>query len=154
MSGDEFEPTADEIAAQAAREPLVRVKADRWDHFLSWARDIEVPWEEDTDAYRGSCAHCNTATAHGRVRVISCSELKPTMASWVPHIACNIVPRQIVDLGDPSRRAADACESFGSCAKRIIIYQASHVCRRVRSVRGFVGGSLSKHFAGWLFGQV
>ena len=49
------------------------------------------------------------------------------MASWVPHIACNIAPRQIVDLGDPTKRAADACESFGASAKTII---KRTTCRR------------------------
>eukprot|EP00965_Chrysotila_dentata_P012466 409889-Pleurochrysis_carterae.AAC.1 len=31
-------------------------------------------------------------------------ELKSTLQSWVPHIAVFIVPRQILFLGDPSRR--------------------------------------------------
>ena len=53
--------------------------------------------------------------------------LKPTMASWVPHIACNIVPQQIKALGDVRRRAADACESYGACCKRIIKHLT---CRR------------------------
>ena len=36
------------------------------------------------------------------------------------HRICNIAPRQIVELGDPTRRAADACESYDSCAKKVV----------------------------------
>ena len=136
VSGDEFEPTADEIAAEAAQSTLMNLNADRWDHFLSWVRDIEVPWGEDTDDYRKERAlhYCNGARACSRDLL----ELKPTMASWVPHIACNIVPRQIVELGDPSRRAADACESYGACAKRVVKHLT---CRRALKTgfgRGFI----------------
>ena len=56
----------------------------------------------------------------------------------MPHIACNIVPRQIVDLGDPSRRAADACESYGAVSKKVIKFLT---CRRDISAthaRGFI----------------
>jgi len=33
---------------------------------------------------------------------------------------CFIVPRQMVALGDPTRRLCDACESFGAMAKKLI----------------------------------
>ena len=38
-----------------------------------------------------------------------------------------IVPRQILRLGDPSRRSCDACESFGARMKKII---KERTCRR------------------------
>ena len=47
-------------------------------------------------------------------------ELKPTLQSWVPHIMVFIVPRQILPLGDPTRRSCDACESLGARLKIII----------------------------------
>ena len=128
VSGDEFEPIADEIAV---RVPLIGLNADRWDRFLSWVRGVELPWaDDDTDEYRRSRAltYCNGARAFA----LDLYDLKPTMNSWVPHIACNIVPRQIVELGDPSRRSADACESYGACAKRVIKHLT---CRREISVR-------------------
>ena len=53
--------------------------------------------------------------------------LKPTMLSWVPHILVFIVPRQMVTMGDPTRRSCDACESFGAMAKKIIKFTT---CRR------------------------
>ena len=136
LSGDEFEPTAEEIAAEAARAPLISVNAERWDRFLCWVRGIEVPWEEDTDEYRKSRAlqYCNGARVCSR----DLYDLKPTMASWVPHIACNIVPRQITDLGDPSRRAADACESYGACAKRTIKHLTCKRAIKSGFGRGFV----------------
>ena len=49
------------------------------------------------------------------------------MQSWVPHVSCFIVPRQIVLLGDPSRRSADACESYGALIKKRIKHMT---CRR------------------------
>ena len=118
VSGDEYEPTEDEVADEANREPLIVLNATRWDRFLSWVRDIELPWTSDTDEYRRGRAlrYANHARAVSR----NLYDLKPTMASWVPHIACNIAPRQIVDFGDPTRRSADACESYGSCAKKVI----------------------------------
>eukprot|EP00966_Prymnesium_polylepis_P024675 569183-Prymnesium_polylepis.2 len=55
-----------------------------------------------------------------------------------PHIACNIVPRQIAELGDPSRRVADACESYGACAKRVIKHLTCRRALRAGFGRGFV----------------
>ena len=140
ISGDEFEPTDEEVAAAAQCVPLITLNAERWDTFLSWVSDLEVPWREDTDEYRKLRAlqYCNGARAVSR----DLYDLKPTMASWVPHIACNIVPRQIVDLGDPSRRAADACESFGACAKKVIKHLT---CRRVVRA-GFGRGYVEQAF--------
>ena len=54
-------------------------------------------------------------------------ELKPTLQSWVPHIAVFIVPRQVLPLGDPTRRSTDACESFGARLKKVIKHLT---CRR------------------------
>ena len=53
--------------------------------------------------------------------------LKPTGISWVPHILVFIVTRQMVLLGDPSRRSCDACESFGAMVKKVIKHST---CRR------------------------
>ena len=53
--------------------------------------------------------------------------LKPTLESWVPHVLCFVVPRQVVPLGDPSRRSCDACESFGAWLKKTI---KEKTCRR------------------------
>ena len=53
VSGDEFEPTEDQIAQEAARAPLFVVNAARWDRFLNWVRAIEQPWDaSDGDSYR------------------------------------------------------------------------------------------------------
>ena len=53
--------------------------------------------------------------------------MKPTLQSWVPHVLCFIVPRQVLPLGDPTRRSCDACESFGAWLKRTI---KEKTCRR------------------------
>ena len=54
------------------------------------------------------------------------------MESWVFHIGCFIVPRQMLLLGDPSRRSCDACESFGAMVKKLIKFATCR--RRVTSV--------------------
>ena len=136
IEGGMFAPTAEEIAAEENLPSLLVENSLCWDHFLDWTRDIEAPWISDTDDYRKarSLSYCNRARTVAR----DLKRLKPTMLSWVPHIACNVVPRQIVDLGDPTKRAADACESFGACCKRVIKHLT---CRRAISGkfgRGYV----------------
>ena len=140
MSGDEYEPTDDEVAAEAARATLISLNADRWDHFLECVRDIKVPWGSDTDEYRKmrALSYANGARLFSRVLL----QLKPTMLSWVPHIACNIVPRQIRELGDPTRRSADACESFGAVCKKTI----KHLTCRRSITRGFTRGFIEQAF--------
>ena len=133
---DPFAPTAEEVAAEAEKPSLLQENAGYWDNFLRWVREIEFPWTEDTDAYRTQRAlmYCNGARRVAR----DLYTLKPTMKSWVPHIACNIVPRQIVEMGDPSRRSADACESYGACCKKVIKHLT---CRRAitgKFGRGYV----------------
>ena len=140
LSGDEFDPSEEEIAAEAAREPLAKQNAGRWDRFLSWVRSTEDRWLEDSDDYRKQRAliYCNGARAVSR----DLYALKPTMASWVPHIACNIVPRQIVELGDPTSRAADACESYGACCKKLI----KHLTCRRNVTRAYSRGWVEQAF--------
>ena len=53
--------------------------------------------------------------------------LNPELAGWVLHVMCFIVPRQIVELGEPARRACDACEALGSVCKKLIRH---NTCRR------------------------
>ena len=79
----------------------------------------------DTDAYREKRA-LETFNL-GNLVGIDCNDLKPTLMSWVFHILCFIVPRQIILLGDPSRRSCDACESLGAWYKRTIKHRT---CRR------------------------
>ena len=112
----------------------------RWDRFLDWERTTEDPWLEDSDDYRKERAliYCNGARAVAR----DLYALKPTLESWVPHIACNIVPRQIVDLGDPTCRAADACESYGACCKKVI----KHLTCRRNVTRAYSRGWVEQAF--------
>tara|TARA_B110000046_G_scaffold183516_1_gene219765 strand:+ start:741 stop:1991 length:1251 start_codon:yes stop_codon:yes gene_type:complete len=125
VGGGMFAPSDDEIEAESDRPALIMETSDYWDNFLSWVKEIEHPWLEDSDAYRRNRAllYCNAARCCSRDLHI----LKPTMQSWVPHIACNIVPRQIAEMGDPTRRSADSCESYGACCKRVIKHLT---CRR------------------------
>jgi hypothetical protein len=59
-------------------------------------------------------------------------KLSPNLSGWVPHVLVFVVPRQVLDLGDPSKRSCDACESLGASVKQII---RQTTCRR-RSDRG------------------
>ena len=107
-------------------EPLMVRHAEIWDNFLDWVRDIQSPWDPaDTDAYRQQRAV--SWFNHSRRCARDLYSLKPTMKTWVPHIACNVVTRQIISMGDPSRRSADSCESFGAMVKKIIKHLT---CRR------------------------
>ena len=54
-------------------------------------------------------------------------KLNPELQAWVLHVLCFIVPRQIVELGDPTRRSCDACEALGSMFKADIRFRT---CRR------------------------
>lgn len=133
VEGDEFEPTEEEVAAEENEEPLMMADADRWDRFLEFVReDVQAPWTSDTDEYREmrAVSYFNRSMACSKDLL----ELKPTMESWVPHVSCFIVPQQILDSGEPAKRAADACESFGAVTKHII---KKLTCRRrTRSAKG------------------
>ena len=129
---DEFAPSAEQIAAEECEEPEMMRHADMWDHYLEWVRAIQAPWDEsDTDSYREK-----RATEYFN-HTMRCSrdlhDLKPTMQSWVPHVSCFIVPRQIVELGDPESRACDANESYGALVKNTI---KNKTCRRCVCVEG------------------
>ena len=115
--------------------------ADMWDRFLEWVRFMQEDWESDTDEYRKGKAvkWFNFATACSR----DLKELKPTLQSWVPHIACFVVSRQIVWLGNPTKRAADACESFGALVKKLIKHNTCR--RRVRGGSSGGGGPVFAH---------
>eukprot|EP00966_Prymnesium_polylepis_P326173 7382094-Prymnesium_polylepis.1 len=125
---DEYVPTEEELEQEEREEPLMMLNAARWDRFLSLVRSIHQPWpqgEEDTTAYREKRA---TEAFNLSAKVANdLLELKPTLMSWVPHIAVFVVPRQMVQLGDPARRSADACESFGAMFKKLIKHST---CRR------------------------
>ena len=102
--------------------------ADRWQHFLELIASRARPWPqgaEDTDEYRK--ARAVDSFNLGSVCANDLLILKPTMKSWVPHVLVFIDSRQHLELGDPKRRACDACESFGALVKKVIKHQT---CRR------------------------
>ena len=116
------------IADEEELEPLMMANAARWDRFLEYIRAISAEWpqgEADTDDYRKERAL--EAFNLGNKVAIDIHELKPAMLTWVPHIMCFINPRQLVALGDATRRLCDACESFGAMAKKLIKHST---CRR------------------------
>ena len=125
---DEYAPTEEEVAAEEAAEPLMMANAARWDRFLALVRAGSAEWPQgasDTNDYRKSRGLEWFNLMNPVARDIFA--LKPTMESWVFHIACFIVPFQMLLLGDPSRRSCDACESFGAMVKKVIKHST---CRR------------------------
>ena len=133
LEGDEFQPTDEEIEAEKNEEPVMIQHAEMWDRFRAWVRCVQEPWTQDDDDYRDERAleYFNHALACSR----DVLKLKPTLESWVPHIACFVVPRQIRWLGRSANRAADACESYGALVKDIIKHRT---CRR--RVKGGTSG--------------
>ena len=128
---DAYAPSADDIAEEEKEEPLMMQNADRWDHFFALVEALSRRWpqgEEDTDEYRK--ARAVEVFNLGAQCANDILALKPTMLTWVPHILVFIVPLQMVYLGDPTRRSADACESFGAMVKKVIKHTT---CRRRRS---------------------
>ena len=125
-SDDDYAPTDADLEKERQEEPTMMEHARMWDNFLNWVREIQAPWDpEDSDAYREQRA--TTWFMHARKCARDLHTLKPTLQSWVPHIACYVVTRQIILMGDPSRRSADSCESFGAMLKKVIKHLT---CRR------------------------
>ena len=125
---DEYAVTEEEVEAEEKKEPLMMQNAGFWDNFLDLVRARQKQWAQrdaDTDDYRKERAveFFNLGN--------QCSNdlltLKPTLQSWVPHVLAFVDPQQAVLLGDPTKRACDACESFGAMTKKLIKH---NTCRR------------------------
>ena len=126
---DEYAPTDEEMQKENDEEPLMMQNAQTWDNFIALVAETSRPWpqgvDEDTDDYRKG-----RALAYFNKMAVVANDvlrLKPEMLTWVPHVALYIVPRQMVTLGDPTRRSCDACESFGAMVKKLIKH---NTCRR------------------------
>ena len=142
-SDDEWEPTADETDAESSVMPDLEEHAGYWDHFLELVRECHGPsatWTDDSDEYRELRAI--NAFNLGILVSNDLITLSPLMMSWVPHILVFIVPRQILELGEPARRSCDSCESFGAMAKKVIKHLT---CRRDTSAR-FTKGYVQQCF--------
>ena len=124
----EYAPTASDIEEEEKEEPLMMQNATRWDNFFNLVRASQAPWpqgEVDTDEYRKGRAV--EAFNLGALVGNDILALKPEHKTWVLHILIFIVPRQMLTLGDPTRRSCDACESFGAMVKKVIKHAT---CRR------------------------
>ena len=140
LAGSAFAPTAQEVQNEMEQPSLIDELAGYWDNYLDWMRVVEEPWTDDSDEYRKqrALAYANGARTCARDLL----HLRPTMKTWVPHIACNIVPRQIVALDDSRTRRADAAESYGAVCKKLIKHLT---CRRARGP-GFSRGYIEQAF--------
>ena len=153
---DELNVTEEEIAAEEDEEPDMMKSALYWDNFIALVDLCNEPWaepEDDTDDYRKKRAvrafnageleppSPSPVSTHTRFTSPPLAGnkvandiliLNPELKAWVLHVLCFIVPRQIMELGDPSRRSCDACESLGSSIKKLIRHLT---CRRRASTQ-------------------
>ena len=123
IDDDDREQAAEEVTNE------LELHASYWDHFLALVRWTQEPWadeDDDTDEYREGRA----VEAFNLGNAVACDivALNPDIQGWVLHVMCFIVPRQIVPLGNPSRRSCDACESLGAVVKKTIRHLT---CRRM-----------------------
>ena len=148
VSDDEYEPTPEELEAEAQEEPCMMRDADRWDRFFTFNTDAQKSYTSDTDAYREARAvdYFNNSMACSR----DILELKPTSESWVFHVSTFIVPRQIVALGEPAKRGCDAGESFGAMVKDII---KKLTCRRRVRTKSDISAHNANRAAGTTVGH-
>uniref|UniRef100_A0A7S0L6P5 Uncharacterized protein n=1 Tax=Coccolithus braarudii TaxID=221442 RepID=A0A7S0L6P5_9EUKA len=140
-SDSEYEPDEETLAAEESEESLMCSNSGVWDHFLTYVRAIQTQWaegEEDTDSYRQMRALEAINLAIPVVNALL--QLSPTMKTWVPHILLFIVPRQMAEIGDPSRRSCDACESFGAMIKKIIKHLTCRRAVKANATPHHVGG--------------
>ena len=127
---EEYAPTAAEIAQEKKEEPLMIKNAERWDHFLDHVRGMQAPWPQgdpDTDDYRKVRAVETFSLGWAVASLSRPSRAEADGHHMGPHILLFIVPRQMLELGDPARRSCDSCESFGAMLKKIIKHST---CRR------------------------
>ena len=110
-------PTNDESVAER--------DARFWDNYLAMRCSLRV-FESDTDAYRQQRAVEVFNTSNQVMKDVKV--LRPTLQSAIPHILRNIVPQQIVEMGDPLGRGCDQSEAIGANLK-------STLHRRVRRVK-------------------
>ena len=119
--------------APAETETVAERDARFWDNFYSVKQSLRK-FESDADDHRKLRAveAFNAGTQVGKdIKV-----LRPTLQSACPHVLTNIVPRQMVEMGDPLRRGCDQSESIGANMK-------STIHRRV--ARNNIDGKARKH---------
>ena len=80
-----------------------------------WAENKWQTFERDDRAYREARA---VETFNGAAAMVGeYKRLQPAAQSACPHVALCVVPRQMVEHGDPGRRGTDHSESYGASIK-------------------------------------
>lgn len=97
--------------------PRILRDARSWDRFRALCHAMR-PFEQDDAQYREQRA-VETFNAAGLV-MAEYKRLNPQSVSACPHVALCVVPRQMVELGDPGRRGTDHSESYGASIKESI----------------------------------
>mmetsp|Transcript_21850 Transcript_21850/g.54477 ORF Transcript_21850/g.54477 Transcript_21850/m.54477 type:complete len:123 (+) Transcript_21850:401-769(+) len=88
--------------------------ARSWDAFIMLVHSVR-PFERDDADYRRMRA-VETFNA-ARVVMAEYKRLVPAIQSACPHVALCVVPRQMVEHGDPGRRGTDHSEAYGASIK-------------------------------------
>ena len=105
-------------------EDVAERDARFWDNYLAMRRSLRV-FESDTDEYRQQRAVGVFNTSNQVMKDVKV--LRPTLQSAIPHILRNIVPPQIVEMGDPLGRGCDQSEAIGANLKSTL---HRRVCRK------------------------
>ena len=94
--------------------PRILLDAKAWDDFTGLSYSVR-PFERDDQQYRQKRG-VETFNAAGLV-MAQYKRLQPGAVSACPHVALVVLPRQMVEHGDPGRRGTDHSESYGASIK-------------------------------------
>ncbi|KAL1514466.1 hypothetical protein AB1Y20_003565 [Prymnesium parvum] len=95
-------------------EARILLDAKAWDSFISLVHSVR-PFERDDPPYRQERA---VETFNAAASVMEhYKRLHASAQSACPHVALCVLPRQMVEHGDPNRRATDHSESYGASIK-------------------------------------
>eukprot|EP00327_Prymnesium_parvum_P007531 CAMPEP_0182796480 /NCGR_PEP_ID=MMETSP0006_2-20121128/295_1 /TAXON_ID=97485 /ORGANISM="Prymnesium parvum, Strain Texoma1" /LENGTH=263 /DNA_ID=CAMNT_0024921445 /DNA_START=1243 /DNA_END=2035 /DNA_ORIENTATION=+ len=97
--------------------PRLLADARSWDRFRALCYAMR-PFAQDDIGYRKERA-VETFNAAALV-MAEYKRLHPQAVSACPHVALCVVPRQMVEHGDPGRRSTDHSESYGASIKESI----------------------------------
>lgn len=107
----------DSSSADPNEMPRVLADAQSWDRFRALCYAMRTFTQDDTDYRKQRAVEAFNAAGHVMAEY---KRLNPQAVSACPHVALCVVPRQMVEHGDPGRRSTDHSESYGASIKESI----------------------------------